>query len=93
MPGAKKSVLKYRMLGARGPFHLVEVTLGTGRYHQIRAQFAAAGVPLVGDAKYGSRIRLPDGAIALHHIRLEVAHPVSRQVQVFTAPYPPGGVW
>ena len=38
---------------------LVEVELQTGRFHQIRCQFAARKLPLVGDGKYGSRVRSP----------------------------------
>lgn len=42
---------------------LLDVTLETGRFHQIRAQFAATGMPLAGDRKYGSVI---DGPLALY---------------------------
>ena len=44
----------YRTLATRGDLSLVECQLITGRTHQIRAQFAAAGHPLLGDGKYGS---------------------------------------
>ena len=43
----------YRTLEARNGLSLVECDLITGRTHQIRAQFAAAGCPLLGDGKYG----------------------------------------
>ena len=36
---------------------LVKIKLITGRFHQIRAQFSHRGMPLVGDGKYGSRLR------------------------------------
>ena len=42
---------------------LVEVELQTGRFHQIRCQFAARKLPLVGDGKYGSRVRSPHLAL------------------------------
>ena len=45
------------------PLSLVEVELQTGRYHQIRCQFAARKLPLVGDGKYGSRVRSPHLAL------------------------------
>ena len=45
---------KYRVLESRGELSLVEADLLTGRTHQIRAQFAHAGSPLLGDGKYGS---------------------------------------
>ena len=53
-PGAKEARLRYETLGAGTNYTLVEVELLTGRHHQIRAQFAAAGHPLLGDGKYGS---------------------------------------
>ena len=44
----------YRTLAIRGSLSLLECELLTGRTHQIRAQFAAAGHPLLGDGKYGT---------------------------------------
>jgi len=67
---------------------LLEIQLHTGRYHQIRAQLAAIGCPIVGDEKYGSKVKLSGGAIALHHARLTVIHPVSKAEIVIEAPYP-----
>ena len=52
-PGAKTAVTLYRTLATRNNLSLVECDLITGRTHQIRAQFAAAGHPLLGDGKYG----------------------------------------
>ena len=73
------------------PFTLLEIQLHTGRYHQIRAQLAAIGCPILGDVKYGSKVKLPNGAIALHHARLTVIHPVTKEEIVIEAPYP--GHW
>ena len=53
-PGAKTAVTEYRTLCSRGSLSLVECRLLTGRTHQIRAQMAHAGWPLLGDGKYGS---------------------------------------
>ncbi len=53
VPGGKTAVTLYRTLDARNGLSLVECDLITGRTHQIRAQFAAAGCPLLGDGKYG----------------------------------------
>lgn len=53
-PGAKTAVTDYRLLKSAGGLSLVECTLHTGRTHQIRAQMAHAGWPLLGDGKYGS---------------------------------------
>ena len=53
VPGAKTAVTRYRTLAEKGGLSLVECELITGRTHQIRAQFAHAGHPLLGDGKYG----------------------------------------
>ncbi len=52
-PGAKICQTNYRVLESRDGLSLVECELITGRTHQIRAQFAHAGHPLLGDGKYG----------------------------------------
>lgn len=51
--GAKSCETRYRTLARRRDLSLVECKLITGRTHQIRAQFAGAGHPLLGDGKYG----------------------------------------
>ena len=53
VPGGKSAATLYRTLAEKGGLSLVECELLTGRTHQIRAQFAHAGHPLVGDGKYG----------------------------------------
>ena len=55
--GAKTAVTSYRTLASAGALSLLECRLLTGRTHQIRAQMAAAGHPLLGDGKYGSERR------------------------------------
>lgn len=52
-PGGKTAVTLYRTLASANGLSLMECQLLTGRTHQIRAQFAAAGHPLLGDGKYG----------------------------------------
>ena len=51
--GALSAVTEYRTLSVRGELSLLECHLITGRTHQIRAQMAHAGCPLLGDGKYG----------------------------------------
>ncbi len=53
LPGAKSAATLYRTLRTSGSLSLLECELITGRTHQIRAQLAAAGHPLLGDGKYG----------------------------------------
>ena len=52
-PGSKTCQTNYQVLASRKEISLVECELITGRTHQIRAQFAHAGHPLLGDGKYG----------------------------------------
>ncbi|MDY4222408.1 MAG: RluA family pseudouridine synthase [Candidatus Faecousia sp.] len=52
-PGSKSCQTNYRTLASANGLSLVECELITGRTHQIRAQFAHAGHPLLGDGKYG----------------------------------------
>ncbi len=52
-PGSKSCQTNYKVLAVNNGLSLVECELITGRTHQIRAQFAHAGHPLLGDGKYG----------------------------------------
>ncbi len=68
--------LRYKVLEQKAGKCLVEVELLTGRYHQIRAQFAAIGCPIVGDAKYGAKpLKAEASMIYLHSHRLVFDHP------------------
>lgn len=51
--GSKTCATRYKTLKTKDGLSLVECELITGRTHQIRAQMAAAGWPLLGDGKYG----------------------------------------
>lgn len=80
---AKEARLRYRWVGQRQrsqnrpPLQIVEVELLTGRFHQIRAQFAHRGLPLAGDTKYGSALRLGGPALWAH--RLSFMHPTRKE--------------
>ena len=87
-PDAKLARLRYHVLKRTKERTLVEIELETGRYHQIRVQFAHIGHPIWGDSKYGARHAYAPGCIALHHRRLEIPHPISQTLMVFEAPPP-----
>ena len=53
-PGSKEAITYYQAIDEAGGLTLCECLLGTGRTHQIRAQFAAIGHPLLGDNQYGN---------------------------------------
>lgn len=91
--GARESLLNYRVLETRAKHSLLEIYPITGRRHQIRAQLALVGHPLVGDVKYGSAVRLPDHRIALHALKLEFRHPVGAEPVGFEASVPEDFPW
>jgi 23S rRNA pseudouridine1911/1915/1917 synthase len=59
----------------------------TGRTHQLRAQTSIRGMPIVGDATYGSAYGFPRG-IALHARALRILHPILQTQLIFTATLP-----
>jgi len=63
--GAKLAKLSYEVVKSNDQHSLLKIRLETGRSHQIRAQLAAIGHPIVGDVKYGAPESLPDQSIAL----------------------------
>ncbi len=46
-------------------YSLLKIKLETGKFHQIRSQLALAGLPILGDVKYGYKSPLPDKSVAL----------------------------
>lgn len=90
---AKKAILDYKVISKDDNkddnIETVDITLKTGRHHQIRAQFAKAGCPLLGDMKYGSEASKQysqDNAIntvELKAYKLEFDHPDTRKRMSF----------
>lgn len=70
-----------------GPHTLVEVTLHTGRTHQIRVHLSHIGHPIAGDRLYGGGTELIDRQ-ALHAYYIEFDHPVTGERVSFEAPLP-----
>ncbi len=91
--GAKKAVLKYRLIGNTANYFLLEVNLLTGRHHQIRCQLASIGCPIKGDLKYGAKRSNPDGSISLLSHRVQFVHPVSHDNIDVTAPVIDDKLW
>lgn len=89
--GVKEASLTYRVLETQASLALVEVELQTGRFHQIRCQFAARKLPLVGDGKYGSRVRSPH--LALFCRTLSFYDPKEKKERCFTAAPPAEFPW
>lgn len=93
VPGAKKAVLKYKVRAVADNYMLIEVTLLTGRHHQIRCQLSHMGCPIKGDLKYGAPRSNPDGSISLLSRRVEFVHPVSKENIVAYADVPNDRLW
>ena len=88
----REAVLEYRIVETApdGSLSLAEITLHTGRTHQIRVQFASRKHPLYGDGKYGSRFK---GAIALQSAGLQFVHPETGKPMAFSLPLPAAAPW
>ncbi len=69
--------LSYVLLRSSLKYHLLEISLQTGRFHQIRAQLAAINCAIVGDVKYGFKRTTLDGSIFLQSYYLAFTHPVT----------------
>ena len=83
--GALKAELDYEVIGN----NILKIHLKTGRSHQIRAQLAHVGCPIVGDSKYGSRIKYKDGQIALCATELSFDTATTKERKVISIDYDP----
>lgn len=87
-PQAKRAELHYKVIEQKNGCTLAEITLKTGRHHQIRVQMSHLGCPIVGDSKYGAA---PDSAsgfdgLQLFACRLTFKHPRTHQQMEFHLP-------
>lgn len=93
VPGSKDCVLRYKLIGERDGKFLYQIKLITGRPHQIRAQMAYIGCPLMGDVKYGRSLPKDSFELALFSYKMAIDHPVIKERMVWEA-YPKSkGYW
>ena len=98
---AREAVSHYRVLQKFRSHTLVQVTLETGRTHQIRVHMTHLGFPLVGDPVYGGRPRIPKGSSpelisylekfkrqTLHAWQLGLTHPQTGEAMSWQADIP-----
>ncbi len=85
-PGTKVATLEYLVLATMGGITLLEVRLHTGRKHQIRAQLAAIGTPILGDIRYGGKKKDGKPGIGLLAYSLSFDHPTREERIVIKAP-------
>lgn len=83
--GGKRAVTHLRPLAYQSTGSLIEITLETGRTHQIRVHLAAIGHPLAGDWLYGEK---NESRPMLHAAELEMTHPLTGQPLRVAAPVP-----
>ncbi len=83
----REAITHYRVLQRSKGRTLVELTLGTGRRHQIRVHLADVGCPIVGDEKYGAKTD-PVRRLGLHARTLRFTHPVTQKELTFESPLP-----
>ena len=97
----KKAVTEFRVEKRFRAHTQLRVKLETGRTHQIRVHFSHRGNPLLGDPRYGGRLRIPKGISeqlvaelrgfrrqALHARELSFHHPDSGDRMIFSSPLP-----
>ena len=87
--GRKKAVMRYRVTGEGKNYLFIEVELLSGRHHQIRAQFAAEGLYIKGDLKYGAKRSEKEGGIRLHARSLSFPNPLNKDETIHVTADPP----
>lgn len=86
-PNGKMAILEYQVIKNsilnNQKVSLVDITLKTGRFHQIRCQFANFDHPIYGDKKYGSKNINSKDAFPLEAYHLGFFHPITKEWLVF----------
>lgn len=88
-PNAKEAITHWNLVDSDDIASLIQLTIETGRRHQIRVGLANLGNPVIGDEQHGAKGN-PIGRIALHATSLELLHPETDDPIRFEAPIPFG---
>ena len=81
----KEALTEYNILTSNLKYSLVDVTLHTGRTHQIRVHFSNLNHPIVGDDTYGNKNeKIKANGQMLHSYYLEFSHPITKENLSFT---------
>ena len=84
----ESALTTFRRIATDGRQSVLDVELETGRMHQIRRHAAMAGVPVLGDLRYGGAAKKLWPRLALHARRLALAHPITGATLVVESPIP-----
>ncbi len=79
-PNGKEAILHYETVKTIEDISLVKINLVTGRYHQIRVQFASRNHPLLGDYRHGKK---DNNMLCLFAYKLSFKHPISKEEITF----------
>ncbi|REG88196.1 RluA family pseudouridine synthase [Winogradskyella sediminis] len=85
--------LSYKVMDQNDFGYLLEIRPKTGRFHQIRAQLAHIGLPIIGDEKYGSDQSYYPLSVCLHAWKLSYKDVNSEELITFEAPLPDNKFW
>jgi RluA family pseudouridine synthase len=86
-PKTQLAITKYKILEEIGNYSLLDIDIETGRKNQIRVQLSNAGLPIVGDRKYGDESKFIR-QIRLQAYYLELNHPITKEKIKFELPLP-----
>ncbi len=88
-PNAKNAITHYLLKETKGERSLLEVSIETGRQHQIRAHMAWLGHSVVGDERYGKKpFDKKGGRMGLHAMKLSIIHPKTKKPLIFEVDAP-----
>lgn len=82
----KLAITSYNKIKSNGKYTLVNIQIFTGRKNQIRVHFKDINHPIVGDKKYGSKVK--GCRMMLHANKLEVYHPINQKLYIFETQIP-----
>ncbi|MCX7678469.1 MAG: RluA family pseudouridine synthase [Spirochaetes bacterium] len=80
--------MRIKIIHKKDAIAFVLIHLITGKKHQIRAQLSSIGLPILGDTKYGAKIKTPPDTICLHSLFVEFDHPTRKTPISINAPIP-----
>lgn len=92
-PKSQEARLSFRILDTGNKRSFLEIDLETGRHHQIRAQLAGMGHPVLGDLRYGAAGPMDRKQLALFARKLAFTHPTRKIRMEFVCPLPAGWPW